>query len=253
MFSLMSNTMCNNALFNPRKLRGMTNDQHHPSFIRLLDASKEHGVTGHAALAKALEQSEQTITNWASRGVSKPGAIKAQKVFGCSVNWVLSGTGPQQMAESETVEVSPSIAELIKRLSIALQTAPLSTQGMAADAFARWARHPHRWGELIEQLELLNLDLGKVEPDPRFVLTTTSFGERAAKVSEDALRFAEEFTELSGRIEAESIFSDVYIALGDAKRRHGVGPTTKADSPPMTTAARLRLRESASHGSQPKE
>ena len=39
----------------------------------------------------ALDESEQVVTNWGRRGVSKPGALKAAVRFGCSANWILTG------------------------------------------------------------------------------------------------------------------------------------------------------------------
>lgn len=73
-----------------------TAETRHESLKRLLAAAKEIcKVTGPAALAAALVESEQTVTNWAKRGVSKAGAMKAQATFGCSANWVLHGTLPR--------------------------------------------------------------------------------------------------------------------------------------------------------------
>ena len=59
----------------------------HPSLQRLLD------LTGKSQeeLARALNESAQTITNWKKRGVSKSGAIKASTLFNVSTNWVLKG------------------------------------------------------------------------------------------------------------------------------------------------------------------
>lgn len=59
----------------------------HSSLQRLLDLSKKT----QEELAKILDESPQTITNWKSRGVSKSGAIKASAVFGVSTNWILKG------------------------------------------------------------------------------------------------------------------------------------------------------------------
>lgn len=61
------------------------------SFAQEADTS----ITGHAALSAVLIESEQTVTNWAKRGVSKAGAMKAQSKFGCSANWVLTGELPK--------------------------------------------------------------------------------------------------------------------------------------------------------------
>jgi hypothetical protein len=44
---------------------------------------------GPADLARALNVSEQVVTNWGSRGVSLDGALKAQLAFGVDANFVL--------------------------------------------------------------------------------------------------------------------------------------------------------------------
>lgn len=65
----------------------------HDSLVRLLDAAQKAGVHGPAALAKALNESDQVVTNWGRRGVSKPGAMSAEKKLGVSAVWIISGTG----------------------------------------------------------------------------------------------------------------------------------------------------------------
>lgn len=84
-------------MFNARLLNlrpsGMAGKVKHPSLERLLEVAAGHGVYGHSALAAALQESEQVVTNWARRGVSTVGAISAQRVFGCSPLWVLEGIG----------------------------------------------------------------------------------------------------------------------------------------------------------------
>jgi phage repressor protein C with HTH and peptisase S24 domain len=59
----------------------------HPSLERLLT------LTGKSQeeLARAMDESPQTITNWKKRGVSKSGAIKASALFNVSTNWILKG------------------------------------------------------------------------------------------------------------------------------------------------------------------
>lgn len=70
--------------------------QRHESLQRLLSIAFELAeIEGPAALASALGQSEQTVTNWGSRGVSKAGAILAQEKLGCSANWILHNALPR--------------------------------------------------------------------------------------------------------------------------------------------------------------
>jgi hypothetical protein len=58
---------------------------------RLLDFVKDQGIVGPSALASALNESEQVISNWGARGISNAGAIAAEKRFGCSAVWLVQG------------------------------------------------------------------------------------------------------------------------------------------------------------------
>lgn len=69
----------------------------HESLVRLLEAAGARGISGPAAVAAALNESDQVLTNWAKRGVSKAGAMKAQAKFGCSALWILDGKQPKQL------------------------------------------------------------------------------------------------------------------------------------------------------------
>lgn len=60
----------------------------HDSYSRLVEAS---GGMSPADLARALNESPQTVNNWSKRGVSKAGALTAEKVFGRSSLWILDG------------------------------------------------------------------------------------------------------------------------------------------------------------------
>lgn len=71
----------------------------HPSLQRLLDLSGKN----QEDLARALDESPQTITNWKSRGVSKSGAIKASALFNVSTNWILKGENQPDEFQSAKV------------------------------------------------------------------------------------------------------------------------------------------------------
>ena len=72
----------------------MANKKRHESLERLLLATLPLGIKGPSALAHALHLgSEQIVTNWGSRGVSREGALKAQQRFGINAQWILSGAG----------------------------------------------------------------------------------------------------------------------------------------------------------------
>ena len=75
------------------------------SLERLLEAA---GNISQEELARALDESPQTITNWKKRGVSKAGAIKASAAFGISTNWILSGKDqPDSLNASKVIEPFP--------------------------------------------------------------------------------------------------------------------------------------------------
>lgn len=116
----------------------------HPSVVRLLDyvrrktAGTSNPVSDFGGLQVRLEISSATMTNWKSRGISKDGAIKAEREFGCSVNWLLTGEGAEDArpagARPEPVEVDldnhPDL-ERVRRVKLRLQA---GVNGFALDA-----------------------------------------------------------------------------------------------------------------------
>lgn len=64
---------------------------------RLYQAAKElKNIEKPAQLARLLNISQQTLTNWESRGVSQQGLVKAQSLIGVSVTWLVTGEGQMQ-------------------------------------------------------------------------------------------------------------------------------------------------------------
>lgn len=84
---------------------------------RLLAAAARLGISGPAALAKAMNESDQTVTNWSKRGVSKAGAIKAQGIFGVSSAKII--TGEDQSLQPITA-LTPSPAPGAPAISVPL-------------------------------------------------------------------------------------------------------------------------------------
>lgn len=88
MFSNQS-TACVNNLFNNKVM--------HATTARLFDALRELvGIDGYAEsgrVAQRLGESAATITNWKSRGVSKQGMLKANRLFGVDPRWLATGEG----------------------------------------------------------------------------------------------------------------------------------------------------------------
>ena len=63
------------------------------SLARLLEAADERGVSGPAAVARALVVSDQVINNWKERGVPSTRALMAEKLWGVSARWIADGSG----------------------------------------------------------------------------------------------------------------------------------------------------------------
>ncbi|RYH67823.1 MAG: helix-turn-helix transcriptional regulator [Alcaligenaceae bacterium] len=73
------------------------------SLVRLLEAAQEKGCAGPAAVAKALNASDQQINNWKSRGVPHAMAIRAQEKWGVSAQWIATGDGERWVAGHQSV------------------------------------------------------------------------------------------------------------------------------------------------------
>lgn len=84
---------------------------------RLLDYVREHAAPRHeeasfAYIARRLEASSAVMTNWKVRGISKDGALKAQRVFGCNARWVMTGEGPPSVETHGFSDDALQIAEI---------------------------------------------------------------------------------------------------------------------------------------------
>lgn len=67
----------------------------HPSYARLVDAAAARGIVGELAVCRALNLGAQSIVNnWQRRGVSKSGALDAEKYLSVSAVWILDGVDP---------------------------------------------------------------------------------------------------------------------------------------------------------------
>lgn len=61
----------------------------HPTMARVF----EQTGLDPSALALKINASPQNVTNWSKRGISKKGAMDVSRVFGLSLDWVLTGEG----------------------------------------------------------------------------------------------------------------------------------------------------------------
>jgi len=63
-------------------------------------AAAMHDIAGPSDLARALDVSAQTVTNWSARGVSKAGALAAQSRLGISSTWIMTGSGQMKASDA---------------------------------------------------------------------------------------------------------------------------------------------------------
>lgn len=127
----------------------------HPSVERLLEFAKSRTagtndpVTSFNALAVRLDISLATLTNWKSRGISKDGALDAEREFGCMATWLLDGTGrsiPSHQSDNDTPlqlgDATPpylSADELLIQMGMLLARVPPTMRAPFADLLAGWA------------------------------------------------------------------------------------------------------------------
>lgn len=70
----------------------------HAQMKRLYEAADTlAGLKTQAEIARALNQSQQTVNNWEARGISKAGLLRAQGAIGCSATWLETGTPPMAL------------------------------------------------------------------------------------------------------------------------------------------------------------
>lgn len=75
----------------------------HESYKRLVKISEEMlGTSEPGALARALGESPQVVSNWRLRGVSKQGMLKAHEVFGVYPRYIATGNGAIRASVSTT-------------------------------------------------------------------------------------------------------------------------------------------------------
>lgn len=120
MFKHKSNGPFNNNLFNCQIISIM-----HNQMERLYEAAKTlKNICGQSELARALNASPQTVKNWEYRGISKQGLLTAQRVVGCSAEWIETGTGTMQFE-------SPAIENSLSAESLTPLSDPQATEAMA--------------------------------------------------------------------------------------------------------------------------
>jgi len=116
MFKQKATPMFNNKLFKTGTILRMRKERKfHDSTTRLYKAALEmKSITGQSAVARLLNQSPQTVKNWEVRGVSKEGALLAERMIGCNALWILTGQGFMENLEPEAFAGQHTKEEPIK-------------------------------------------------------------------------------------------------------------------------------------------
>ena len=85
-------------------------------------------------LALALNESAQAVGNWSMRGVSKAGALKAEKALGVSAAWILEGGSQnvQRAVRAGDQAVGAGTVELVLRRlrALLMAVAPEQRDGL---------------------------------------------------------------------------------------------------------------------------
>lgn len=83
----------------------------HESMVRLINYARD--VTAHEKppvltwgdVGVRMDVSPAVLTNWKARGISEGGAIRAEKVFGCSVSWLMTGATAKEAARPGAIAI----------------------------------------------------------------------------------------------------------------------------------------------------
>jgi|GEM_PF-902320 len=120
----------------------------HATMVRLYEAVRTlRGLQEQPTptdIAKALNQSQQTINNWERRGMSRPGMIEAQKLIGCSATWLQTGKGSMAYDASlePATDVDNGLSERMKTLLADADIKPYAlakAAGVSLETLEQWA------------------------------------------------------------------------------------------------------------------
>lgn len=111
MFSENANTTFINGPFTCATISGM-----HETMVRLYEAARSlKNLETPTEVARALNQSQQTVNNWERRGISRIGMLEAQKHIGCSATWLQTGKGSMAyIAHPDLVDDDTGLHERIR-------------------------------------------------------------------------------------------------------------------------------------------
>lgn len=117
----------------------------HETMVRLYEAARTlKKLETPTDVARALNQSQQTINNWERRGMSRIGMIEAQKLIGCSATWLQTGAPPMTTAEAAPHLNGDADTGLKDRIQTILNDTKVDvpklakSAGVAKDTVNRW-------------------------------------------------------------------------------------------------------------------
>lgn len=72
-------------------------------------------LDSYRAIQDHLLVSPAVMTNWKRRGISKEGALQAQKEIGCNAGWLLTGEGAQEAPSEVLLDQIIAACQLMNR------------------------------------------------------------------------------------------------------------------------------------------
>jgi hypothetical protein len=137
----------------------------HPSMTRLLLCAQEatkgqrRAITDFKDLGARLGESSAVISNWKSRGISKAGALKASRLFGCSATWLMDGKGAPGNPDARLTEEAPTgpdaLDEALEVLSKVLTELDEEARSSVGHSLARLAQDPSKLGNISQIIRTL--------------------------------------------------------------------------------------------------
>lgn len=142
-----------------RRVYMTQNDSMNETYKRLLQAARELKSWGTPSdICVGLTRSgyavtDQMMTNWKKRGVSKEGRLSASSILGIRPKWLEDGTGPMRDAESALTSALAGqtahygTAELGPRLSSPTQVPVVGTAQLGDNGFWSELEYPEGYGD----------------------------------------------------------------------------------------------------------
>lgn len=137
----------------------------HQSMARLLKCAQEatrgqrRAVTDFKDLGARLGESSAVMTNWKSRGISKAGALKASRLFGCSASWLMDGKGdPGKPTIALTEETRPepdAFDAALEVIAKALEEVDEEGRALVGHSLSRLAQDPSKLSSISQRIRTL--------------------------------------------------------------------------------------------------